>query len=423
MRSKGHLVELLGSDYIRGIALLSGGQATAALIPIFSAPVLGRIYSPADYVLLAIFISVSQLFVVVASLQYRHAIIAEKSDRRALTALGLCISLNAIIASVVLLAVVSFFLIKRELFTVFQNGWWLLFLPLSVLVNSFMLAVSTYANRLERYKIMTSIQIVAALLSVVVPIWLGLLGWGGNGLMTALMISQIAAAALYVSWLFADIGSNKRRIASYRELKISALRNRRFPFFTLPGVLLSSMSMQVPIFALTFLGAETALGAFNRARSLVSMPSTLMGEAVGQGFRARASRQYRETGTCRTLMVKSMLGMSLLGFFPFGVLFVWGEPVIALYLGPEWKIAGTIATILAPMLYLRFISAPFGAVFQFTGRQKLAFKLNVVFSILIISSVSYCLYIGVDALGVITAFSVAYAAVHTVQLITSIVIS
>lgn len=237
------------------------------------------------------------------------------------------------------------------------------------------------------------------------------------------MISQIAAAVMYLSWLFVNIKTNDRRLGSFAELKISALRNRRFPVFTMPGVLLSSLSMQVPIFALTYLGAEIVLGAFNRARSLVSMPSTLIGEAVGQGFRARASRLYRETGTCRALMVKSIVGMMLIGLFPFGILFVWGEPIVELYLGPEWKIAGTIATILSPMLFLRFISTPFGAVFQFTGRQKLAFQLNVVFSVLIISTVSSCLYLNMGALGIITAFSFAYASVHAVQLVAAVIIS
>lgn len=422
-RAKDFLTNFVGSSYIRGIALLSGGQTFAALIPILAAPILGRIYAPYEYALLAVFVSIAQILIVVASLQYQHAIIAERSNQRALSVLRVCVGLNTLISFIILIAVCAIFVVRRDLFTAFDNGWWLMLLPLSVLINSFSISASTFANRLEKYKIMTFVQIVSAVVSAIFSIALGILGWGSDGLMTALLVSQTVAAVMYLSWLLPYFRTEPLGKNPISHLKISALRNRRFPLYTLPGVTLSAISLQIPVLALSQLGAERELGAFNRARSLVSMPITLVGQAVGQGFVARASQQYREFGGCRALMIKSAAGMMALGILPFGILMVWGETIIQFYLGSDWKIAGTIAKILAPMLYLRFIVTPFVGVFQFTGRQKLAFILNVLYSALILTSILIAIYAGVGALGVITVFSIGYAFVYGTHLIISIWIS
>ena len=46
------------SPFVRSVATLSGGQSMAAIIPIIAAPILGRLYSPAEYGVLVAFFKV-----------------------------------------------------------------------------------------------------------------------------------------------------------------------------------------------------------------------------------------------------------------------------------------------------------------------------------------------------------------------------
>jgi O-antigen/teichoic acid export membrane protein len=61
-------------------------------LPILAAPVLGRLYIPAEYGALAQYMAVAALLSVVATLQYQHAIIAERTHQSAVQAVWLCIA-------------------------------------------------------------------------------------------------------------------------------------------------------------------------------------------------------------------------------------------------------------------------------------------------------------------------------------------
>ncbi|MCG5029659.1 hypothetical protein L0M97_13755, partial [[Ruminococcus] torques] len=76
-------------------------------------------------------------------------------------------------------------------------------------------------------------------------------------------------------------------------------RHRRFAFFTLPSEFIGSFSQGLPVFALSWIGQTTMLGAFNRARQLVLLPFNLLGQSIAQVFRQRAAAQYHATGSCR----------------------------------------------------------------------------------------------------------------------------
>jgi O-antigen/teichoic acid export membrane protein len=248
--------------------------------------------------------------------------------------------------------------------------------------------------------------------TLALSIALGLLAWGRDGLFTAYFAGQVLHVCSYLFLIYRPATSFPR--PRFGRLRILARRNWRFPTFTLPSAFSDQVNNQAPILALTAMSADAALGAFNRARQLVSIPVTAIGSAVAQVFRRDAARLYRETGDCRHLMLKTAGGLLAIGLLPCVAFMAIAPMLFVVYLGPSWHEAGVIAQILAPMLLLRLVVSPVATAFYFTNNQLLDFRL-MLFSVVIICSSIFLLWsILKSTLSIVIGFSAGYSIVYVI---------
>jgi len=393
--------------FLGNVARLGTGQAVALVLPILAAPLLGRLYSPADYGALALFMAATGMLSVVAALQMHHGIIAARSEQAARALVWLCFGLAICLALVLLVA-----LSLASLFNVAVGWLWLL--PITVVIAGAMAALTTLANRARRYGFLARLQVSSTAGIVVVSLLCGVLGWGQAGLFAGYLTGQFVTFGFGMHLWRTELPGRR---PSPRRMHVVAVRHRRFAQFTLPSELIGSWNQHLPVFALATLGAGPALGAFSRARRLAGLPIALIGASVGQVFRAEAAVALRKTGSCRTLYLNTAVGVFLVGLLPCAAL-IWAAPaVFTLYLGPQWAEAGQFAQILAPMLLLRLAVSPVSSVFQITGRQKMAFALSLGAAALIGGCVFAAMLSGATALGVIAGFSFAYSLVYCVYFV------
>lgn len=402
--------QLTQSSFLRAVAVLSGGQGIAMALPILAAPILGRLYLPADYGALAIYMAPAAILGVLASLQLQHAIIAEATNRTASYMGALTLASAAIVGGLCAGAVA---LLWPWVFGPSAAGLWFVALPLSVLAGGIIATGTFTANRHRRYRFIALLQVAQVALTVALSIGLGVLGWGKHGLLASYLLGQAVQAGGYI-WILTRPDMAPTWPGTPR-LRVLVRRHWKFPVFSLPSGLSSQINMQMPVLALSALGADGALGAFTRARQLVSMPVTLVGQSVGQVFRRDASELYRTTGSCRRLMLKTAGGMFAVGALPCAIFMVFAPWLFTIYLGPAWREAGEIARILAPMLLLRSVSGPVSTVFFFTANQVLDLKLMAGATAMIGLSTCAALWVFGTALSVIYVFSIGYALFYCVQ--------
>src|SRR3546814_18100079 len=62
---------IMNSSFARAVGVLVGGAAVAQSLSILAAPVLTRLYEPADYGVLAVYFALLQLLLGVAALRFR----------------------------------------------------------------------------------------------------------------------------------------------------------------------------------------------------------------------------------------------------------------------------------------------------------------------------------------------------------------
>lgn len=400
------------SAFRRSVAVLVGGNVAAMALPIVAAPILGRIYPPQDYAALAQYMAISAILAVLATMQFQHAIIAEKSTRAARQIVWLCLASSVLVAVLVLGGVALGW--QLGLSDMAAGGWfWLL--PFSLCTSGVVAGGTALANRLGKFGWMASLPVLQTVTTVVLSIVLGLLGWGSDGLLTAYFAGQamqVLAFALYLG--HAGVWDQRPARAL---LVLYARRHWEFPAYSLPSEFSSQINMQIPVFALTAIGADASLGAFTRARQLVSMPVTALGSAVASVFRRDAAELYRKTGSCRPLMLRTALGLLAAGILPC-VLFIWAAPwLFTVYLGPDWGEAGELAQILAPMLLLRVVTSPLTAVFFFTSNQWLDLRLTIASALIVAAAISLGWWLIGTAKAIVAGFSIGYVIVYCVYLL------
>ncbi len=410
------LVSLSRSTYLRAIAMLSSGQIVAAILPLAAAPILGRLYLPADYGALAAYMALAGLFGAVSTLQLQHGIIAERSERRARELVLVVILVACAVAFVAGLAAVAIFfgMGGSDAYTAVRA--WVLVLPLTVLSSGATAAIVVLANRRAAYGALARIPVFAAVVTVATSIFFGIMGFGASGLFISYFLGQAVTLGAYLH-LYRRIEPQRPEIRLRRFFAVG-WRHRDFARYSMPSQFLSVVSLDMPVYALTATGNIGLLGAFNRARGLVTMPLSLIGSAVGQVFRQRAAEDYRRTGSCRNLYVRTGLGLFITGLPPIVILMLWAPDLFRIVLGPNWGEAGEIARILAPMLLLRLVCSPLSTVFFVVGHQRFDFLLmSLTLALSFAAALCPVLLLNQPPIWAVWGFSVAYSISYTMYLI------
>lgn len=407
------------SAFLRAVATLMGGNVVAMAVPILAAPVLGRLYAPADYGALAQYMAPAAVLAVLASLQFQHAIIAEQRDRSAGQVAWLVLFSALAAAGLTALGIAALW---GPVLSGTAASAWFWFLPLTVAGAGIMAAGGFLANRHRRYGWMARLQMVHVLATVAMSIALGFRGWGADGLLAAYFFGQFLQLCAYL-WLLRDLRATVLPLPNAARLRVLVRRHWKYPAFTLPSEFSGQINMQAPVFALSALGADATLGAFTRARQLVSMPVTVVGQSVAQVFRREASELYRETGSCRALMLRTAGWLLAVGLVPCLLFMAFAPWLFEVYLGPAWREAGEIARILAPMLLLRVVVSPLTTVFFFTGNQVLDLKLMMGSAALMAISIGLAWLLGETALAIIWAFAIGYAAIYFLYFFSSLAVA
>lgn len=399
------------SNFLRNIITVSGGQIVATLIPIATAPVLGRIYPPNLYGLLGIYMSYSVVLGALGNWQYAQAIIVEKWDTIAHVLSRICFltSLTTSLLSVP----ISLWLAFRQ-----DGALWFLCLPLSAFMAGYAAGLVSLANRYGLYKKMALFTVLPALCSAAFSISLGLMGFGFSGLFIGYLTSQICTFILYCKFT-REINAKGTRRITWRRICSVFRRHLRFPLYTLPTALLGSFTQNTPIYALDFLNAKTEAGLYLRASQLLTMPINLIGGAIGQVFQRRATEDYQTRGSCRPIFYKSLKLLLLVALGPTLVLAFFAPDIFAWFLGPKWADAGGMARILAPMLFLRLLCSPLSSVFNIAGAQKEDFILTLSSSIVMIVAVSIALWLKYSPTAIVAVFSGCFALTYLIYILRS----
>jgi O-antigen/teichoic acid export membrane protein len=374
------------SDFARNIAVLTSGTILAQGIGLIATPILSRIYTPADYGLVAIFSAVVAICATLITARYEITVLLPTEENKARSIAALAVLLAILVGGILAVCATIIPEHVRVWLGVQALGLWL---PISVLcgiATAITAVITNWLNRCCEYRKISSLRIIQAIISVLSGLTFGFLAVP-NGLMYAQAVTITISALLFL--FFSHTTSDVYK-SSTQSLLDAALEYRRAPTYLLPTAMLDVCTLQLPFILISVWFTSELTGHYRMAWALLGLPAGLVGSATAQVFYQRFSQLWPDAAAAKALLIKTWIMLAILGAIPFAMVMLFGKQLFLFVLGPAWAETGRMAALMAPMFFAWLLSSTTSPAFVVMRMERTV----LFFSIAVVIYRPFCLYLG-----------------------------
>lgn len=380
-----NIFRLLESDYFKGVLQLFSGVALAQIIYIASSPILSRIFNADAFGEYTLFINISSFISIILTGQYELSILNPRKESTAHRIIeGTFLLMISITALLEILALFFYFFAFNTIFF-FKSKWLILLIPFGSLAASSVGILGLWGIRVRQFSVISRNKIVENITNVLCSCSLGLLGFS-PGMILGRMIGQGISFILYAK-------KYKKAREGYKSsiylIKRTLARYIYFPLLSGPSSLINSFAYMVPSLLMTKYWGPVIFGSFGFASSVLSIPLTLVTKTLGDAFRERAARDYRNSGSCRSVFVKTFFILLAFAIPLFIAIFFLAPIYFPIIFGLGWNDAGKYSSLMSVMFFFQFISNPLASVIIIAEKQRVGLILQSMLCIGVVASLVY----------------------------------
>ncbi len=321
---------------LRRAGLLLLGSVGSQGIALALAPLLTRLYGPAEFGVFGVFTAVASLVASVASLGLEAAIVVERDPEQARFAYGLSLVLAAVVALAAAAAVLAASL----------AGWTgglpapvLAMVPVSVLALGWGQAAVGRALALERAFAVAAGRFMRAAGVGAAQATLGAVAASGTALVAGAVAGQ-AAAAMIVVLLLRRTPGPRAGIAGFGAV---VRRHGTLLGWSAPQTLLNNFGASAVPLVLAGQFSDAVIGNFALASRVVQVPAVTLGEAMRQSLLKSASDVSGDAVALSRLLARSTVALSAVLAAAAAVGWIAAPSLFAVVFGERWRVAGNYA--------------------------------------------------------------------------------
>lgn len=403
------------TEFGRNVFTLMIGTTAAQAIPIAISPILTRIYSPEEFGLFALYMSIVALLSVAATGRYELAVMLPKSDADA-DALVILSGWITVIFSLCIFMIVFF--CNESITQLLGNpeiSPWLYMVPFSILFMGFYNTLNFWLNRHKRYSTMSKNRVAQSVITGSGQLSMGMVSAGAGGLIVSVVLGQLLATLL----LFKQFFFQPRQVAiewqNLTKAKELASHYKNHPCHLLPAQWLGVVAIQLPIFIISGAFGAVATGFYSIAQRLISLPTFLVANAIGDVYRQQATVEYQERGEFRSLFLKTIIKTTKIAIIPFLILYIIAPDLFAFVLGEKWRVAGEYARIITIASFFQFIFTPVDKGALIVGATTYIFYWQIIRFISLVSLLVISKYVNLSTEGIIWGVSIINISLYLVD--------
>ena len=368
----------IADGFVRNVFVLMGGATIAMVIPVAVSPLLTRLYTPHDFGLFALFVSIVSVISTAITGNYDSAVMLPKKDEDAVNLIGICLVVSLLACSLLLL-VCWLFGGKAGLLLGNQRiSPWLLLVPVTVFIMGLQQTLAYWTNRKKQFKRLGTNRIVESVVTPGLSLALGLGSFGVGGLITGLVGGKVAA-----TWMLGRGAWEEKKKGHFsidrKAMLEQAKRYSDFPLYSAPTSFIDVLALQIPVFFLTKFFDPYVVGWFALTTRVIGAPLALIGSCVGQVYYQWITEAAHRDDDLRYYVIQIAKYLLLLVSIPVlaAVLF---SPVLFRYVfGAQWGTAGEYARILIFPLAIKFIVSPLTTIMWASGNIRLGSVWKIVY--------------------------------------------
>lgn len=365
-------LKLATSSIVRNSLMVGGGTVAAQLIAFAFVPLITRIYTPEQFGVNNVFLSVLTMLAPVAALRYPMAIVIAKTEADVDGIKRVSIVVGALVAVLALALLLIWTESISAALGLEQLGALVILVPVALFFTVLQERIDYQSMRLGAFRAMAATTTVQAAATNVARVVGGLVTPAAS----VLVVISTLAPGLHTLLLRIGIkGKLKQRVevpdeASAGGLLATARRYGDFAYYRAPTDLLASVSQALPVVLLSTLFSPAIAGLYGLARSVLNIPSVLVGRAVGHVLYARYAEMARAGTPIAPLTTKATLTLVL---FPGLVILLGGlfaPPIFDFVFGADWREAGVFAAWMSLWIVFTIGNVPVFRAIPVIRRQR-----------------------------------------------------
>lgn len=372
---------------LQPVAKILAGTASAQVISILLIPVISRIYTPSDYGVFGVFLAISGVISIVASMQFHQAIVLPKTTSHAL-GLACLSSIGATAGAVVTIIISSiYFMVQND--SINNPFQFSIIIGLAILISGISQSFQSLAIRFEKFSVLGASAIIRTIITTTFQIIFGLADVVAMGLLLGYVIGELAALVYLVYKIRPQINL-KRSSQLLTRLYVLFIQYRDFSTFGTAQEALNSVSQGLPTIILGIFYGPLSAGYYSFAMRVLLAPGQLLSNAVRQVFSQRFAVNLRAPGVVRKDFTIGTISIAIPTLIITIAILPWLGDLFAVVFGEQWRVSGEYGEWLILWVAFLIFNAPSSVIFRILRRQKQNFFLNI----LIITTRIACLLIG-----------------------------
>jgi len=331
--------------YLSHFGVLASGTISAQLVNLAAYPLLGRLYSPAQFGLFALFVTICAVPGVVACGRFDLTLPIVREPTR-FGAYWLCLSVAVGVGLLSAAAFAAYWLLWSPPVPV----WVVPLVGMTVFLTGYCTATSSFMMRHDRYNAASASLFIRTSSAVASQAGLALLLRDARGLVLGFSFGLLMQALFLLSRSAPILRGHPLRPI---EMRIVARRYRRQVSIDAPSTLIGVLSTNLLNPILLALYNAATVGHFALAQRIAIVPLQLFNDSLAQVFYQKAARTSREQGGFWREMKFSLSVSALLSLGALAAIWLFAKPFIAIYLGKRWDASADMLVVLAPYLALQ----------------------------------------------------------------------
>lgn len=390
--------------FVKDFLTLLSGNAAAQAISLLAIPILTRLYTPAEFGIVALFISIVNVIAVVANGRLDMAIVLPKRDGHAFHLLAINFFIALIVALLCLVVIAVFHEDLSDVFSSLSYRKIIWFLPLCIFLAGTQKSLSYWFTRMRNFRSLASNRVVQNAGQTGFRLCRYIYIDGHWGLFTGFLIGLFLSWGTFVFQLFKR-EFWKIRYLSFRTSYKTFKDYINFPLYLMPMGVLNALSVNLLIFALSAVTTNTIVGHYERAWRVINFPLTMISTSFGNVFFEKMSHKPNRKLYLYSYIIN--LGVATIILSP---LIFWGEEIFCFVLGQDWSIAGRIAAIMLPLTISNFATQTISSTFSVINQNRLLLVWQVVYLSITLGWI--IIYKGTEVFSLLKVYSIIGAILY-----------
>lgn len=354
--------------FARGASQLVIGTIAGQAIVLLTAPLISRLYGPAEFGVLAVYAAVLSVTASLATLRYEVAVPLPRADGSASVMLVLAATVVVIVSALTGIGL----LLWGDAMVAWTNTPelmpYLWTIPLGVLLTGVHGALTYWGLRKGAFSLIARTRFQQGLSMAGAQSLLGYLRVGPIGLIIGHLLGF--CAGLISLWRFwSRTGTKSLRSWTLGRMQLRAKRYRDYPLYSSWGGVVNTAGLQLPVILFASSYSPAVAGLYLLANRVANAPVALVAEAVGKVFyvsAVEARRQGRLSELCLGLFT-ALLQVCLV---PFVVIAIMSPEFFAVLFGSAWTEAGAYMQWLSLLMASVFVFAPLAMLYSVLYRHR-----------------------------------------------------